>query len=115
MKPQDSSQAPEPPGDEETRRWVIAIRRRFTPVFENVKPILWFLYSACALFVLLELVFLFGWADKGAHYGWENMVGYYAAYGFISCVLLVFAAKYLLRPLVMRDEDYYDKPPGKRD
>ena len=51
-----------------------------------MKPILKCLYAACAFFVLLELVFLFGWADKEAHYGWENMVGFYAAYGFVSCV-----------------------------
>ena len=26
-----------------------------------------------------------------------------------ACVLLVLVAKYVLRPLVMRDEDYYDR------
>lgn len=115
MTSKDNSQAREAAGAEETRGWIIAFRRGFTRLFENVKLILWCLYGACAIFVLLELVFLFGWADKEAHYGWENMLGFYAAYGFVSCVLLVFVAKYLLRPAVIRDEDYYDKPSKNRD
>jgi hypothetical protein len=105
--------AKEDPG--ETRAWVLAFRRGFTPLFSSVKRILWLLYAVCAAFVLLDLVFLFGWADKEAHYGWENMVGFYSAYGFVSCVLLVFVAKYLLRPAVIRSEKYYDKPSENRD
>jgi hypothetical protein len=115
MTSDDPSRGPDAAAQEETRRWIVAFRRGFTRVFENVKLILGFLYCACALFVLLELVFVFHWADKEAHYGWENTVGFYAAYGFVSCVLLVFVAKYLLRPVVIRDEDYYDKPSRNRD
>jgi len=115
MASKDQSQSPPPADSEETRQWIIAFRRGFTKLFENVGLILKCLYGACAVFVLLELVFLFHWADKEAHYGWENMVGFYAAYGFVSCVLLVFVAKYLLRPAVVRDEDYYDQPSGNRD
>ena len=33
---------------------------------------------------------------------------FYAVYGFVACVLLVLVAKYILRPLVKRGEDYYD-------
>jgi hypothetical protein len=115
MSSNDSNQAHEAAHAGETRGWIIAFRRGFTRLFENVKLILACLFVACGLFVLLELVFVFGWADKEAHYGWENMIGFYAAYGFVSCVLLVFVAKYLLRPAVIRDEDYYDKPSKNRD
>jgi len=104
-----------PLDSEENRRWILAFRRGFTRLFQNVNLILRLLYGACTAFVLLELVFFFGWADKEAHYGWENAVGFYAAYGFVSCVLLVFVAKYLLRPVVIRDEDYYDRPNTDRD
>ena len=34
--------------------------------------------------------------------------GFYAVFGFVACVVLVLVAKYILRPLVMRKENYYD-------
>ena len=45
--------------------------------------------------------------EKHGHYSWEEWPGFYALFGFISCVLLVIAAKGL-RKILMRDEDYYD-------
>lgn len=50
-------------------------------------------------------------AELGVHrhsiFPWEEWPGFYAAFGFVACVALVLAAKYVLRPLVMRKEDYY--------
>jgi len=40
--------------------------------------------------------------------GIESIPGFYAVYGLVACTVLVYLAKYLLRPAVMRDEDYYD-------
>ena len=40
-----------------------------------------------------------------SHFEWENWPGFYGTYGFFSCVILVFIAKYGLRPAVMRDEE----------
>lgn len=37
----------------------------------------------------------------------EHFYGFYAVYGFISYVLLIFVAK-VLRKILMRREDYYD-------
>ena len=34
--------------------------------------------------------------------------GFYAVYGFVACVVLVLVAKYILRPMVIRKEDYYE-------
>ena len=45
--------------------------------------------------------------EKVTHYAWEQAPGFYAVFGFVSCVALVVAAKGLRR-LLMRDEDYYD-------
>ena len=45
--------------------------------------------------------------EKVTHYAWEKAPGFYAVFGFVSCVALVVAAKGLRR-LLMRDEDYYD-------
>ena len=41
-------------------------------------------------------------------FSWEGWFGFYGFYGFVACVALVFAAKFL-RKFVMRREDYYDR------
>lgn len=44
-----------------------------------------------------------------AEYLWERLPGWSAAYGFGSCVLLIFVSKLLgHRAGLMRREDYYD-------
>ena len=78
-------------------------RRHFFDRPRNVKLVIWGLFATCALLVAIDLFV----AVHGA-FGWEEATGFYAAYGFVACVLLVLAAKLLLRPLVKRDEDYYD-------
>jgi divalent metal cation (Fe/Co/Zn/Cd) transporter len=61
-------------------------------------------YFYLSLIVLL-IVDLF--IHKHGHYSWETVPAFYAAYGFIACVGLIFIAK-LLRLLVKRKENYYD-------
>ncbi len=40
---------------------------------------------------------------------WDSLPGWGAAYGFVSCVAIIFASKVLgHQGRVMRDEDYYD-------
>jgi len=79
-----------------------------TKLGNGVKVILFALFSACILVVLLDFLFLTGRFDKHAYFEWENWPGFYAIYGFIGCVVLVLISKYVLRPLVKRDEDYYE-------
>jgi len=45
---------------------------------------------------------------KHAHFRCEEWPEFFCVYGFVACVVLVIVAKYILRPLVMRREDYYD-------
>jgi hypothetical protein len=61
----------------------------------------WF-YASLAVLLVVERVIL-----KHGHFAWEEASGFYAAYGFIGCVGLIFVAK-LLRRLVRRRENYYD-------
>ncbi len=68
----------------------------------NVNKIIWALVAACAATVIADLFY-----DKHGHYGFQEIIGFDAIYGFVSCVLLVLAAKQL-RKILMRDEDYYD-------
>ena len=69
----------------------------------NVRRVLYSLYVFCA--VLLVIDFLY---HRHSLHPWESWTGFYAVYGFVGCVLLVLIAK-LLRGLVKRPENYYDK------
>jgi hypothetical protein len=63
--------------------------------------------------LLATLVVVFG-ADFLVHrehgdFFWDFIPGWAAAYGFVSCVAIIFASKLLgHQGRIMRDEDYYD-------
>ena len=78
------------------------------PVSKTTKNIVKLLFAICALGFLLDFLFYSDTFDKHAIFEWENWPGFYAVYGFVACVVLVLISKYVLRPLVMRDEDYYE-------
>jgi len=69
----------------------------------NVRKVLYGLFGCLVLLLALE-----PFVHKHPYFPWEESFGFYAIYGFVACVLLVLAAKYILRPIVKRDEDYYD-------
>lgn len=101
-KPDDENQS------EESRPLILFLRRALIRLCANVPLLLNILFGACTLLLLLDLTFFFGWADKEAHFDWENGIGFYGAYGFVAYVLLVVLTQYVLRPLVTRGEDFYD-------
>ncbi|MFZ7124938.1 MAG: hypothetical protein ACOWWM_02140 [Desulfobacterales bacterium] len=70
---------------------------------KNVRRLFAFFYTALVLLLVCEF-----FVQKHPHFPWESWFGFYAVYGFVACVLLVLAAKYILRPLMKRPEDYYD-------
>jgi membrane protein YdbS with pleckstrin-like domain len=70
---------------------------------ENVKRLLIIFFSI--LVVLLGVEFFI---HKHAFFPWEEWPEFYAVFGFVACVVLVLVAKYILRPLVKRSEDYYE-------
>jgi hypothetical protein len=69
---------------------------------ENVKRLLFLFFVSLAALLCVDL-----FLDKHAEFEWEAVPGFFAAYGFISYVLLIFISK-LLRKLIKRDENYYD-------
>ena len=69
----------------------------------NVRKILYGLFGSLVLLLALE-----PFIHKHPYFAWEEWFGFYAIFGFVACVLLVLGAKYILRPLVKREEDYYD-------
>ena len=61
-------------------------------------------FFASLVFLLIGDFFI----HKHADFAWEEWPEFFAVYGFVACVVLVLAAKYILRPIVKRRENYYD-------
>lgn len=68
----------------------------------NVKKIVFAVYTVCGLLFLADAFY-----TKHPHFDIEGWFGFYAIYGFVSCVGLVLAARQL-RKVLKRKEDYYD-------
>jgi len=73
----------------------------------NTQKILWALYVVSAVLLIVDFVLWFSKVDKHPYLKWETWPGFYAAFGFVSCVVLVFGAKFILRPITKRREDFY--------
>ncbi len=65
------------------------------------QKLLGFFLFVCVAFVLIDPFV----AKEHAAFTWEKWPGFYAAFGFFSCSILVLVSKHILRPLVMRDEE----------
>jgi hypothetical protein len=69
---------------------------------KNVKRLRMGFYVALVLLLIAE-----SFVDMHGEFSVQHFYGFYAVYGFISYVFLIFAAK-VLRKIIMRKEDYYD-------
>ena len=69
---------------------------------KNVDKIVYALYALCVFLLVID-----PFVHKHGPFAIIYIWGFYAFYGFIACVGLVIAAKWL-RVIVMRPEDYYD-------
>jgi len=69
---------------------------------ENRKRIRMYFYIALVVLLILDF-----FVPKVGHLKWEEAPEFFAAYGFVSCIVLIFVAK-LLRIIVKRPEDYYE-------
>lgn len=69
------------------------------------------LLTSLAIFAILLLIIdLLYWVtgyDKHPYFKWETWPGFYGIFGFVASVVIVLAARYLLRPLLKRPIDYY--------
>lgn len=75
---------------------------------QNVKYVLYALYTICGLLLALDFV-----VHRHIYHSWENLWGFYPLYGFVGCVLLVVIAKWM-RTFLMRGEQYYEQEePGE--
>lgn len=69
---------------------------------ENVKRFLAIFYISLVVLLIIDF-----FIHRHAEFPWEGAHDFFAVYGFVSCVLLIFIAK-VLRIFVKRDETYYD-------
>jgi hypothetical protein len=70
---------------------------------QNVTRLYRGLWAVGGLLVFADLV-----VHRHAETAFDGWFGFYGLYGFVACVALVLAAK-VLRRVVMRPEDYYDR------
>jgi hypothetical protein len=70
---------------------------------KNVKILFLFFYAVLLVFLVIEF-----FIHKHTYFRWEEWPGFYAVFGFVAFVVLILAAKYILRPIIKRKEDYYD-------
>lgn len=69
----------------------------------NVKRLRIGFFIALVLVLVAEF-----FVEMHGEFSVEHFFGFYAVYGFISYVVLIFVAKGI-RQLIMRKEDYYDE------
>ncbi len=69
---------------------------------KNIKRFLTIFYASLGVLLIIDF-----FIHKHGDFPVEAAPDFFAAYGFFSCVLLIFIAK-ILRKLIKRDEDYYD-------
>jgi len=79
-------------------------KKYFFDKTENVKRLLNLFYASLIILVIADL-----FVPKHPAFAWEEYPSFYGVYGFVACVVLVLAARFVLRRLVTKKEDYYDR------
>ncbi len=73
---------------------------------DRLKTVIRLCYAGLALVVAWDLFFV----DKHhAHTAPEHWPGFWAVFGFISCVLIIIISKWFGHLGIMTREDYYDR------
>ena len=70
---------------------------------KNVKKLLWGFYIVLVVILIAEF-----FIHKHVFFSWETYPFFYATFGFVAFIGLILVAKYILRPIIKRREDYYD-------
>lgn len=65
--------------------------------------------KVCFYVTLIIIVIPDLFIEKHPHYGWENLFGSYAIFGFLSCVAIIIVSKVLGKLFLQKPEDYYDR------
>ncbi len=69
----------------------------------SLKRILKIFFSSLMILVIIDL-----FVHKHPYFGFDGRPSFYGAFGFVACVILVLAARFILRPIVKRKEGHYN-------
>ena len=73
---------------------------------DRLKGVIWFCWALLALLVVFDALLL----DKEkAHTAAELLPGFWALFGLVSCVVIIFVSKWFGKLGITRREDYYDQ------
>lgn len=78
-------------------------KKYFFDKFENVIKMLRIFWVLLFVLFVIDL-----FIQKHPFFSFEEWPGFYAVFGFVAYTFIVIIAKHLLRPIVKREEDYYD-------
>jgi len=70
---------------------------------KNVRRLIHLFYALLGILLVAEF-----FIHKHGHFPWEDKPFFFAIYGFVACVGVIFASK-VLRYFLKRDEDYYEE------
>jgi|TARA_B100000315_G_C14595801_1_gene599160 hypothetical protein len=62
-------------------------------------------YGVLALLILVDFII----PRHEIHFFGDKIPGFWSFFGFIACVVIIVASKWLGKYGLMKDEDYYDK------
>lgn len=68
----------------------------------SLKKVLKIFFSSLVILVITDL-----FVHKHPYFVFDGYPSFFGAFGFVACVLLVLAARFILRPLVKRREEHY--------
>lgn len=69
-----------------------------------MRNLLFIFFCIWLLFLLIIEFFI----SKHTYWAWEEWPGFNAVFGFVAFVALILTAKYILRPIVKKKENYYE-------
>jgi hypothetical protein len=74
----------------------------------RLKAVTWI---ACVALVVLVALDAIPWVvnKDDAHTKWEHIPGFWAAFGFLGCVVIILVSKCFGHAGIMKREDYYDE------
>ena len=70
---------------------------------------IWIIVFAASLILSFAVDFLLNSGEGHGDFPWSRILGFFALFGFISCVAIIVISKLIGHYWLQRKEDYYDR------
>ena len=70
---------------------------------------IWLMIFVAALILSFAVDFLLSGGEGHGGFPWSRILGFFALFGFMSCVAIIVISKFLGHRWLQRKEDYYDR------